>query len=202
MKSPWKYLVGFRSGRRQAEAQESSIGDDPVPETFESEVEHPSALASNSREASDKPEHDGDVPVDQMATASNEPEGDLDVARAVLPSASVEDLRISNSDQADHSGAEAHAFVQARETRTQSPRIPRSKRPERPKRARVRAATQSAVDINEDQSAQSLTFKEPSLFDEVAGLDEEIKQMKRLLAQKLYLQNLQLKKMLERFDVS
>lgn len=92
--------------------------------------------------------------------------------------------------------------MQVSETRTQSPRIPRNKRPERPKRARVRAATQSAVDINEDQSAQSLTFKEPSLFDEVAGLDEEIKQMKRLLAQKLYLQNLQLKKMLERFDVS
>ncbi|MDP9810879.1 hypothetical protein J2W42_003742 [Rhizobium tibeticum] len=202
MKSPWKYLVGFGSRRRQAEAQESSIGDDPVSEAFDSEIEHPSMLPSNSREASGKPEHNGDVPVDQMATASNEAEGDLDVARAVLPSASVEELRISNSDQADHPGAEAHAFVQGSETRAQSPRVPRNKRPERPKRTRVRAATQSAVDINEDQSAHSLTFKEPSLFDEVAGLDEEIKQMKRLLAQKLYLQNLQLKKMLERFDVS
>ncbi|CDM62120.1 MULTISPECIES: hypothetical protein [Rhizobium] len=202
MKSPWKYLVGFRSRRPQPEAQESSIGDDPVSEPFDSEVEHPSALPSNSREALDKAEHEGDVPADQMATASNEPEGDLDVARAVLPSASVEERRTSNSDQADHSGVEAHAFVQGSKTRTQSPRIPRNKRPERPKRGRVRAAMHSAVDINEDQGAQSLTFKEPRFFDEVAGLDDEIKQMKRLLAQKLYLQNLQLKKMLERFDLS
>ena len=39
-------------------------------------------------------------------------------------------------------------------------------------------------------------------MDDVAGLDEEIHQLKNLLAQKLYLQNVQLKKMLERFDVS
>jgi hypothetical protein len=36
----------------------------------------------------------------------------------------------------------------------------------------------------------------------VAGLDEEIKQLRIQLAQKLHLQNVQLKKMLERFDVS
>ncbi len=39
-------------------------------------------------------------------------------------------------------------------------------------------------------------------FDEVASLDEEIKMLRSQLAQKLHLQNVQLNKMLERFDVS
>ncbi|QFI69476.1 hypothetical protein EKH55_4602 [Sinorhizobium alkalisoli] len=39
-------------------------------------------------------------------------------------------------------------------------------------------------------------------FHEVAILDEEIKMLRTQLAQKLHLQNVQLKKMLDRFDVS
>ncbi|WP_310865730.1 hypothetical protein [Rhizobium hidalgonense] len=41
-----------------------------------------------------------------------------------------------------------------------------------------------------------------AFFDEVASLDEDIKTLKSELAQKLQLQNAQLKKMLKRFDVS
>jgi hypothetical protein len=37
---------------------------------------------------------------------------------------------------------------------------------------------------------------------EVTGLDEEVKQLRQLLAQKLRAQNTQLKKMLERFERS
>ncbi|ASY73451.1 hypothetical protein EFR01_60310 [Sinorhizobium fredii] len=39
-------------------------------------------------------------------------------------------------------------------------------------------------------------------FHEVATLDEEIEMLRTQLAQKLHLQNVQLKKMLERFEVS
>ncbi|ASY73177.1 putative 21.7 KDA PROTEIN IN SYRB 5'REGION (ORF4) (plasmid) [Sinorhizobium fredii CCBAU 25509] len=39
-------------------------------------------------------------------------------------------------------------------------------------------------------------------FHEVATLDEEIKVLRTQLAEKLHLQNVQLKKMLERFDFS
>ncbi|APG88003.1 hypothetical protein SAMCCGM7_pC0805 (plasmid) [Sinorhizobium americanum CCGM7] len=39
-------------------------------------------------------------------------------------------------------------------------------------------------------------------FHEVAIIDEEIQMLRTQLAQKLYLQNVQLKKMLERFGVS
>jgi hypothetical protein len=60
---------------------------------------------------------------------------------------------------------------------------------------------QSTAVANKDQSAQSPSSRE-TFFDEVAGLDEEIKQLRIQLAQKLHLQNVQLKKMLERFDVS
>ncbi|APG87104.1 hypothetical protein SAMCFNEI73_pB0422 (plasmid) [Sinorhizobium americanum] len=39
-------------------------------------------------------------------------------------------------------------------------------------------------------------------FHEVTTLDEEIKMLRTQLARKLYLQNVQLKKMLERFETS
>ncbi|QFI70613.1 hypothetical protein EKH55_5739 (plasmid) [Sinorhizobium alkalisoli] len=39
-------------------------------------------------------------------------------------------------------------------------------------------------------------------FQEVGTLEEEIKMLRTQLARKLHLQNVQLKKMLERFDVS
>lgn len=39
-------------------------------------------------------------------------------------------------------------------------------------------------------------------FDELASLGEEVKMLRSQLAQKLRLQNIQLKKMLERFEVS
>jgi hypothetical protein len=43
---------------------------------------------------------------------------------------------------------------------------------------------------------------DPISFDEVAALDAENKRLKRLLAEQLQTQNLQLKKMLERFEVT
>ena len=77
----------------------------------------------------------------------------------------------------------------------------RTKKPGRAKRSRTDTVVQSPAVTNRDQNAQSPSSRE-AFFDEVTGLDEEIKQLRLQLAQKLHLQNVQLKKMLERFDVS
>ncbi|ASY73761.1 hypothetical protein SF83666_a41730 (plasmid) [Sinorhizobium fredii CCBAU 83666] len=54
---------------------------------------------------------------------------------------------------------------------------------------------------NEAQSVQPSSSGD-SFFNEAAIIEEELKELRRRLAQKLYRQNLQLKTMLERFDVS
>ncbi|ASY73806.1 putative 21.7 KDA protein IN SYRB 5'REGION (ORF4) (plasmid) [Sinorhizobium fredii CCBAU 83666] len=74
-------------------------------------------------------------------------------------------------------------------------------RRKRPKRARTQVVARSAVATNEAQSVQPSSSAD-TFFNEVAILDEEIKELRRLLAQKLNLQNVQLKRMLERFNVS
>ncbi|NTG75555.1 hypothetical protein G6M02_19695 [Agrobacterium rhizogenes] len=59
----------------------------------------------------------------------------------------------------------------------------------------------STVTTHQDQSAQSPSPLK-TFLDDAVSLDEEIKQLRSQLAQKLLLQNIQLKKMLQRFDAS
>lgn len=195
--SPWKFLVGLTSRRRQEQAQESSIGEDTDPKVSASDV-----LPSNSNEASATPDNNENGAADRTAATSNDPGGDPDVRPPLFSSGDAREARPSTRDAADHSEDEADALAQESQTRKPS-RQTRQIKPLAPaKRVRVRAVAPSAVDTNEDQSAQPLSSGAPSFLGEVADLDEEINQLKNLLAQKLHLQNLQLKKMLERFNVS
>ncbi|EHK76690.1 hypothetical protein SM0020_17172 [Sinorhizobium meliloti CCNWSX0020] len=62
-------------------------------------------------------------------------------------------------------------------------------------------AAQSAVVQKDHQNLQQSSSRD-LFFHELATLDEEIKMLRTQLAQKLHLQNVQLKKMLERFELS
>lgn len=200
--SPWKFLVGLTSRRRQERAQGRPIEDDTDPRAFASDVERPSALLLDSTEASATPDHGETVAVDRSAAASNDPGGDRAAAGEVLPPADVGEVNTSTHDTADHSSAEADELAEENETRKPPRRTQRIKRPAPAKPESTRAVAQSVVDTNEGQSTQTLSTGKSAFLDDVAGLDEEIRQLRNQLAQKLYLQNVQLKKMLERFDVS
>ncbi|AVC46711.1 hypothetical protein RLV_0531 (plasmid) [Rhizobium leguminosarum bv. viciae] len=52
------------------------------------------------------------------------------------------------------------------------------------------------------QQPEPLISPHESFFASVMSLDEDIKQLRKQLAEKLHLQNVQLKRMLERFDGS
>jgi hypothetical protein len=62
-------------------------------------------------------------------------------------------------------------------------------------------AAQSAIAPKHHQSLQPSSSRD-LFFQEVGTLEEEIKMLRTQLARKLHLQNVQLKKMLERFDIS
>ncbi|WP_085032909.1 hypothetical protein [Ensifer aridi] len=187
MKSPWKFLVELSSRRRPAKVQGNSVRHDADPEDLESEAESRSALTSdNPTEASSTPDQDADGPIDQVSVLSDKPTSDLNLTQAI-------------SQPIDIQGAKTLGRKSEKNKKPQGK--PRIARRERPKRARTQAVARSAVTTNEAQTAQPSSSRDP-FFNEVAILDEEIKELRRRLAQKLYLQNVQLKKMLERFDVS
>ncbi|WP_349438041.1 hypothetical protein [Pararhizobium sp. A13] len=202
MKSPWKFLAQFTSRIRAAKTQEGSIGNDADTEASESGTRQTSALSSDSTKASGRPGHDDNPPVDLTETTSSELAGsDLDTSQPVSPPVDGETIRTPAHHEVNRSGADAHALMPESQTSKESSQALRSKRPERTKTTRTDRVSQSTAVANGDQSAQSSTRGE-SFFEQAATLDGEIRQLRNQLAQKLLLQNIQLKKMLERFDGS
>lgn len=199
MKTPWKFLARLTSRRPSAKAQESSIGNDTGSQAIGSDVDMFADPPSST--VASPPAHDEDVSVDQGSVALDKAKGDDDVAQAVKPPIDAEEVQTTARHEADHSGAEANSLVPKSAASTKSQSKPRIKPREREKRDSAQVAAQSAVAPKHHQSLQPSSSRE-LFFHEAATLDEEIKTLRTQLAQKLHLQNVQLKKMLERFDVS
>ncbi|OAP39206.1 hypothetical protein [Sinorhizobium americanum] len=192
MKAPWKFLTELTS-RRSAKAQQSAIGNDPDPKAPESELVHTPALPPNSPVSASPPAHDEDLPADQGPVASAPAKGDEDFAPELNPPIDTDEDQAPARHEADNSGAEARSLVPQRK--------PRVKHRERGKRAKSHVAVQSAAAAKDHRSVQPPSSRD-SFFHEVTIIDEEIQMLRTQLAQKLHLQNIQLKKMLERFGVS
>lgn len=199
MKSPWKFLAQLTSRQRPAETRGRSIGRDADTEASESAAQQVRALPLSSGEGSHEYKHDENPSV--VLTASNETEREVDAARVVSVPIDVKEVQAPPPHEAHRSSAEARALLVESKTSKKPRRIPRTKGPGRATRTRAEIVAQSDAVAKEKQSARSSSSRE-FFFDEVVGLDEEIGQLRVQLAQKLYLQNVQLKRMLERFGVS
>jgi hypothetical protein len=199
MKSPWKFLAGLRSPRRPVETRATSVEDEPDIEASESGVRQTPAPLSNPTEASSPPDQDENPTVDLVGTAtSDETERDLDVPQPISPLVDSEEIQTPARQEINRPGADAHVLVPETQASIKSPR---TKRPGRAKKTRTDMVSQSTAVADGDQTAQSPSSGE-SFFDDVASLDEEIRQLRSQLAHKLHLQNVQLSKMLSRFDRS
>lgn len=142
--------------------------------------------------------------------SSIEPDADTEAGESQAQQTSAVTLKpteASGSEHAENRSAEPVATTTSNELERDVDAVravaapARTKRPGRAKRTRTDIVAQSPAVANRDQNALASSPRE-AFFDEVADLDEEIKQLRIQLAQKLHLQNVQLKKMLERFDVS
>ncbi|WP_037434640.1 hypothetical protein [Sinorhizobium fredii] len=202
MKSPWKFLVQLSSRRRPAKVQEDSVAHDADSEVLESQAEDTPALSSDTpTEASGTPDHDADVSVDQVSMLSDKPKSDPNLTQAISQPIEFQEAKTPAASETNHSGPEGKGLGPKSEKSKKPQGKPRMARRKRPKRARTQVVARSAVATNEAQSVQPSSSAD-TFFNEVAILDEEIKELRRLLAQKLNLQNVQLKRMLERFNVS
>jgi len=200
MKTPWKFLAQLASRRRSANVQENFIAPDTDPEVIESETENKSPLPFDEpTEASGTPDHDSAV--DHGSMLSDQPESDPNPPQEMNLSADIQEPGTPARSETNHSGAAGKTLGPQSKTSANSQRKPEIRRRERSKNARAEAVAESTVATNEAETVQTSSSGDP-FFNEVAIIDEEIKELRRLLAQKLYLQNAQLKKMLERFDAS
>ncbi|WP_026621459.1 hypothetical protein M728_005873 (plasmid) [Ensifer sp. WSM1721] len=201
MKTPQgRFVVEFKSRRRQPKAQPNSIWGDTDLKALAREVEDTAPHLFDSNEGPGTPESGEIGPTDPInAEAVNERPNDVDVTPAATPFANGAEVEISKHHVADHP---AEAVVQAQgsqpasQTRTTSTGTPRK----RAERAPAQTIARMEKVGDEDRKAQTGTVGDPISLDELAALDADNKRLKGLLAEQLRAQNLWLKKMLERFD--
>ncbi|WP_240533532.1 hypothetical protein [Sinorhizobium fredii] len=171
-----------------------------IPRLSKARQKHADTFVRCSNGSFCTPDHDADVSVDQVSMSSDKPKGDPNLAQATSLPIDIQEAK-TPAPSPHHSGAVADAVEPKSETSTKPQTKPRVNRRERPRRTRAHEVARSAVATNEAQSVQPSSSGD-SFFNEAAIIEEELKELRRRLAQKLYRQNLQLKTMLERFDVS
>jgi hypothetical protein len=204
MKTPQRtFVVEFKSGRRRPRAPINSIWGDTDFKALAREVEDKTSHFFKSNENPGTPDEGGNVLSNSMnSRIALEHELDADLARATIQASNGAEVEALTLHEADRPAAEVAAQAQQSQPMSQPP-SPSGGTPHlRARHASADELARIAMDTNEAQSAQSKTARDPISFDEVAALDAENKRLKGLLAEHLHAQNLQLKKMLERFGAT
>lgn len=205
MKTPQrKFVVEFKSGRRQTKARTNSIWGDTDLKALVREAEDKAPHLFNSNAAPGRPDEGGeDVASDAMNSASAG--GDAGEASVAVASTSLGDgakVDLPKQNETTVATAEVVEPVQERAP-VFRPKRTSSDTPRKPaKRGPLRATAHVAMRRNKPRSVEAVTARDAVSLEEVTTLDAENKRLKRLLAERLHAQNLQLKKMLERFDVT
>jgi hypothetical protein len=185
MKSPWKYLVQLASLGRTVKEPDSSR---------ESETAKPNAPPAHISALSVRT---SDV-AEPIVAASNDAVSNLDTAATPTAIAEVAGGESAAVATVDRSTTDDHAVLPERAYPAQPLPVKRRRRG-----AKSNVKNVAVTDAVEYGGGRSSVAQPPmTFFDELAGLDAEIRQLRRQLAEKLLLQNAQLKQMLERYDAS
>ncbi|MEZ2127675.1 MULTISPECIES: hypothetical protein [unclassified Sinorhizobium] len=202
MKTPQrKFTVEFKSARRQPKSRTNSIWGDMDLKALVRDAEDNAPHLFKSNEASGVTDEGRDTSPDLMKSdSSNQPAGDVEISSAAAPPSDDAAVEERSHHEADHGAVEA--VVQVHEPVSQPRRISKGTSQKRRERAPDSAAAPVPVGAQETQGAPSRTADDHVSFEELAALDSENKQLKRLLVEQLRLENAQLNKMLERFDVA
>jgi hypothetical protein len=197
MKPPWKYLTQLVSRRRPSEASDEAVAhsDHKVAKV---ELNSAQAIPLASPETTPVAEQ-----ASQNSAADVEIAGEtaskVDTAKnALLPEAFDADKSETTAD-----GKRSTSHLQTRVRAAEADVKPPVRRKAKPKTVTTDrmeiAGSSSVVDVREPVLPTTSSAENPFL-DEAASLDDDIKRLKDQLAQKLRLQNAQLREMLERFQ--
>jgi hypothetical protein len=195
-----KFVVEFKSGRRQQRVETKSIWGDTDLKAFVRKAEDDAPHLFGSIETLGSSAADGYLSPEPVNSGSvSAARDDSDTAHSTLLAVDKDEAKAPK--QHEDNFAAMDAVVQAWVGR-------RGRQPGNPlkdtSRKRARRAVVQAVDsedrLNEDLCVQSAAPKDGVSLQELAALDLENKRLKRMLAEVLVAQNLQIKSMLERFN--
>ncbi len=202
MKSPWKLLSQLIPQRRSSAQRESSGGEEANTERSQSKANQLSGSTLGATDLFQRSAHGEDLPIERETTPlANCGERGVDGTPELAEDDDVKRLHTPAGRQP------AWPTVRARplETGTVSIKEPSRKSSRRKQKHNKRIRTDKFADSDdiacEAKRAQARSSRD-NFFAELSSLDDAIKQLRIQLAQKLHLQNDQLKKMLARFDAS
>lgn len=205
MKTPQrKFVVEFKSGRRQTKARTNSIWGDTDLKALVREAEDKAPHLFNSNAAPGRPDEGGeDIAPETMNSGSADGHaGEANVAGASTSLGDGAKVDVPKQSETTVATAEVVEPVQVSPPVFQ-PKPTSSDTPRKPvKRDPIRATAHVATGRNKPRSVEAVTARDLLSLEEVTTLDAENKRLKRLLAERLHAQNLRLKKMLERFEVT
>lgn len=166
----------------------------------QAEDEAPHLFKSN--EAPGKPDEGGDISPDLVDPGfAGENERNPDAARAVIPSVDGAEGEVPKQHKADLPAGEVVTEMQESQPVPQPRRASRGTPRKSAKPVPAHVVTEFATGRNEGATTPSMTACDPVSFEELAALDAENRRLKRLLAERLRAENLQLQKKLARFYV-
>jgi len=200
MKPPWKFLAQLMSRQRPSEtpAQTRERGSDRKP--VEIELKPPATpLLAAPEVAPGEQDHESPSPDPVKALAATASE--VDALAPASPAADGKGQGTGAIDEREQAVTDVTGLAPAKGP-TEPSSMPQETSPKVARKARVHRTAKRPLAVGKEPAPQSPLVPANPLFDEAASLDEDIKQLKDQLAQKLRLQNAQLRKMLERFERS
>lgn len=195
MKAPQrKFVVEFKSSRRQSKASERSIWGNTDFKALVRDVEDEAPHLFKVDGAIEKPDKRGSFQADPAAADPAGYDGSYDLA-----SADGEDAGLSVQQEAGSPTAEAVADTQDNQPHAPLFKTSMIKSQKAAKPVSFREVADVDMGLGVLRTLQPTTQADPVSLDELAALEAENRKLKRLLAEKLYAENLHLNAMLKRF---
>ncbi|WP_026617144.1 hypothetical protein [Ensifer aridi] len=198
MKMPQRsFVVEFKSGRRRPTARANSIWGDTDFKALAREVEQKAPHLFGSDEMRSSGAAAPAEPID--AASAYEHAGESEVAAAAVVSSADTGVDLPIQAVAERETVEPGDQGPASEP-LPNPRALRSTARRAVRRAPLR--TKSSMEAEKDRIVESAAVEHRISLEELAALEADNKRLKRLLAEQLRSQNVQLKTMLARFDTA
>lgn len=203
-KSPWKFLVGLATRRRETDSEDAASASKS--DTDGSSAPKTDLAAARHAPTPPSAAHQDDLPAPTV-TAANAPDPVVeDAAGAALapPADEVKHASAFAGQNEPSQSAGVDAKDAAVEAGAASPQVRRTRGPGRPKNVdggkSAAAADPGPAAVERPAAAEPAVLADSPFLEQMASLDEEVQQLRLHLADKLRMQNEQLKKMLDRFN--
>jgi hypothetical protein len=198
MKPPWKYLAQLVSRQRCSETSDETSAPGSARRLVEIELQSPATILLSSPEATPVTEQVDESEPKGLLTAPTAIDSEIDPETLELPPDFTEVAKAEVTEAPEQSNSGPLVQRRAEEAVVQLPKLRQAKL-KTAKKDRVGPQVE-ITDAITDLAVPATSSPADTFFDRATSLDDDIKQLKDLLAQKLRMQNAQLGAMLGRFE--